>query len=114
MNLSPLWVAFFASEGLEAIHWSSVGSRSAPDDEIMEFAAAGEYIVFTHDLDFGTLLAATQRNSPSVIQVRCHDVLPDAIGGLVMRSIGVAKSYLEEGALLTVDSERQRIRLLPI
>jgi hypothetical protein len=38
-------------------------------------------------LDFGTLLAATQRNSPSVIQVRCQDVLPNAIGGLVMRSI---------------------------
>jgi predicted nuclease of predicted toxin-antitoxin system len=70
--------------------------------------------VFTHDLDFGMLLAATQRNSPSVIQIRCQDVLPKAIGGLVMRAIVVAETHLEEGALLTVDAARQRIRLLPI
>jgi predicted nuclease of predicted toxin-antitoxin system len=80
----------------------------------MEFAAADGYVVFTHDLVFGMLLAATQHNSPGVIQVRCQAVLPNAIGGLVMRSITAAGSHLEKSASLTVDAARQRIRLLPI
>jgi predicted nuclease of predicted toxin-antitoxin system len=68
----------------------------------------------THDLDFGTLLAATQRNSPSVIQVRCQDVLPNAIGGLVMRSI--RRCQVVSGRRRIADGRfaRQRIRFLPI
>ncbi len=61
MNLSPLWVSFLASHGFAAVHWSTVGHASAPDSEIMEFAVANGYIVFTHDLDFGMLLAAQRR-----------------------------------------------------
>lgn len=36
----------------------------------MAWALTNDYIVFTHDLDFGTLLAITQADAPSVIQVR--------------------------------------------
>jgi hypothetical protein len=36
--------------------------------------------------------------------------MPNAMGELM---ISVAKSRLEEGALLTVDAARQRIRLFP-
>lgn len=31
MNLSPDWVEVLATEGLEAVHWSKVGSSSAAD-----------------------------------------------------------------------------------
>ena len=36
----------------------------------MKWAVTHGYIVFTNDLDFGTLLAITQANAPSVIQVQ--------------------------------------------
>src|ERR1035437_9484353 len=88
MNLSPLWVSFLANFGFAAVHWSTVGHASAPDTEIMEFAVANGYIVFTHDLDFGMLLAAQRRTGPSVIQVRSQHVLPSAIGEVVLRAIG--------------------------
>ena len=57
MNLSPLWVGFLASRGVEAVHWSTVGDPRAKDSTIMEWewARAGGYVVFTHDLDFSTL-----------------------------------------------------------
>ena len=51
-------------------------------------AWAGEHgsVVFTHDLDFGSLLALTQAVGPSVIQVRTQDVtdvrLQDVMGVL--------------------------------
>ena len=114
MNLSPQWVTFLAEHSFESIHWSTVGQPGASDSEIFEFAAANDWIDFTHDLDFGMLLAAMQTNGPSVVQVRSQDVLPPAIGGIVLRAIQTAKPYLETGALVTVDSFRHRIRLLPI
>ena len=114
MNLSPLWVPFLADQGLETIHWSTVGEPRAADSEILDFAAANGWIVFTHDLDFGILLAALQTNKPSIIQVRSQDVLPTAIGQTVLRAIHAAETQLKDGALVTVDSFRHRIRLLPI
>jgi predicted nuclease of predicted toxin-antitoxin system len=75
---------------------------------------ANGWIIFTHDLDFGSLLAASRTSRPSVLQVRTQDVLPPAIGDIVLRAIRVAESHLEAGALVTVDSFRHRIRLLPI
>ena len=114
MNLSPLWVPFFADHGIAAVHWSEAGRPTSSDREILEFAAANGYVVFTHDLDFGTLLAIHEANGPSVIQVRAQDVLPSAIGEAVVRAIRVAQIHLEQGALVTVDPARERIRLLPI
>lgn len=87
MNLSPQWVAAFRDEGFEAVHWSSVGSPDAADEEILRYAARHEFVVFTHDLDFGGLLALSQRSKPSVVQVRTNDVLPGAIGKIVLMSL---------------------------
>ncbi len=42
----------------------------------MEWAKTNSHIVFTHDLDFGAILAATNAIAPSVIQVRTQDVMP--------------------------------------
>ncbi len=114
MNMSPLWVPFLGTHGFEAIHWSTVGRPSAPDAEILAYAFANQYIIITHDLDFGSLLAARATRKPSVIQVRTQDVLPSAIGELLVRAVRTAELQLRHGALITVDPLRQRIRMLPI
>ena len=36
----------------------------------MGFARVNGYVVLTHDLDFGAILAATHGNKPSVVQIR--------------------------------------------
>jgi len=43
----------------------------------MAWAREHVHVVFTHDLDFGTLLALTRASGPSVIQVGSQDVLPE-------------------------------------
>ena len=48
------------------------------------WAIANGYAVFTHDLDFVTMLALSGADGPSVLQVRCLNVLPEAIGTLVL------------------------------
>jgi predicted nuclease of predicted toxin-antitoxin system len=76
MNLSPLWVQFLVEHGIDAIHWSTIGEPTAPDYQILDHAASNGLVVFTHDLDFGMLLAARKSRGPSVLQVRTLDVLP--------------------------------------
>ena len=114
MNLSPEWVGVLKSAGWEAIHWSTVGNPRAEDGEIMAWARAQKHIVFTHDLDFGTLLALTQAGSPSVIQVRTQDVTPAAIGGLVVNALRQFEGTLEKGALIVLDEAQARARVLPL
>lgn len=114
MNLSPDWTAVLTAENIEAVHWSSVGKPSAPDEEIMRYARENGYAVFTHDLDFGAMLALTRAESPSVLQIRAQDVLPKSIGQTVITILHKYQNELEQGALIVFDKSRERIRILPL
>lgn len=114
MNLSPLWEDVLISAGFEAVHWSRVGAPNTSDERIMGYARAEGWIVLTHDLDFGTLLAYTGDKGPSVIQVREQDVDPATIGDAVLAAIHRCRDLLESGALVTVDLQRAKARVLPI
>jgi predicted nuclease of predicted toxin-antitoxin system len=80
----------------------------------MAYAKANGYVVLTQDLDFSAILAATRGEKPSVVQVRATNVSPEAIGGPVIAALLQMVSELDEGALLTVDLNRTRLRLLPL
>jgi predicted nuclease of predicted toxin-antitoxin system len=114
MNLSPEWVEAFEKYGWHAAHWSEIGDPRVPDYIIMDWARSNGYIVFTHDLDFGTLLADTQAESLSVIQVRTQDTLPSSLENLIAEVLKEYESVLEAGALITVEHARSRMRVLPI
>lgn len=114
MNLSPEWVSVFKSEGWKAVHWSDVGEPSASDDEIMKWAKLNEHIVFTHDLDFGAILAATQAEGPSVIQIRTQDVTPNHLKAILISVLDQFREHLITGAIISVDEEKSRARLLPL
>ena len=114
MNLSPRWVSVLANAGFEAAHWSTLGAKNAPDSEIMAYAKATDSVVLTHYLDFGAMLAATHGEKPSVVQIRAEDVSPDVIGMQVITALRQMASELEEGALLTIDPNRTRLRVLPL
>ena len=114
MNLSPLWVQLLADAGHEAVHWSEIGAPNATDREIMIWARSNGFIVFTHDLDFGTILASTDAEAPSVFQVRTQDISPHHIGDLVLSAIKQFEESLKQGALVSLDKNRARARVLPL
>lgn len=114
MNLSPRWVGVLADAGVVATHWSTIGVSDARDSEIMAYAKANDYVVLTHDLDFGAILAATHGDKPSVVQIRAEDVSPDVIGAQIVAALQQLEGELEEGALVTVDPNRARLRVLPL
>jgi predicted nuclease of predicted toxin-antitoxin system len=114
MNLTPAWVEYLAHHGIDAQHWSTLGDPKAKDETIMAHARASGMVVFTHDLDFGNILAVTHARGPSVIQVRTEDPVPSFIGEMLVASIREYEHHLRRGALLTVEPDRLRGRLLPL
>jgi len=114
MNLSPDLVGGFAHKGIEAVHWSSVGDPKAKDNEIMRYADSNGFVVFTHDLDFGAILAATNAGSPTVIQVRRQDVLSETLVKLTVTVLRQYETEVADGCLITIDPARSRVRMLPL
>ena len=114
MNLSPSWIPLLKSHGYSATHWSQIGSISAPDTEVMEWARNHGCVVFTHDLDYGALLFVTQAIDPSVVQLRSEDIRPSTAGAMVLEALRKAQPEIERGTLVTIDARKNRIRLLPL
>jgi predicted nuclease of predicted toxin-antitoxin system len=96
------------------VHWRSIGVSDAADDELLAWAEEHNYIVMTHDLDFGALLATRGLSRPSVVQIRAESHLPAAIGPQVMAALVQHEHDLLGGAIVTIDGARTRIRQLPI
>jgi len=113
MNLAPRWVQYCSKRNVEAIHWSSLGKPDAPDQEILEYASANGYIIFTHDLDFGFMLARSSNEAPSVIQSRTADLRPEALGDTLISMLEQFSGELEAGCLLTIQEDKTRVRMLP-
>jgi predicted nuclease of predicted toxin-antitoxin system len=114
MNLPPRWVTFLVEHGISATHWSIEGDMKAPDSEILRWARERNCVVLTHDLDFGVLLSMTKKAGPSVIQVRTQDVTPETIGSLVLTALKKHREALDRGALLSIQGQTSRVRVLPI
>jgi len=114
MNLSPKWTGFLAAAGFDAIHWSTLGAANAPDAEIMRHAREAGYIVLTSDLDFGTILAVTHGDKPSVVQLRSDNLSHESVGKHVVDALRQLESELLSGALVTIEPERTRLRILPL
>lgn len=80
----------------------------------MSWARTESRVVLTNDLDFGHILALTHANGPSVVLVRGPKVLPTQIGDTVVECLKTYQQELEQGALIVIDYQRQRVRVLPI
>jgi predicted nuclease of predicted toxin-antitoxin system len=114
MNLSPDWCAVLNGHGHEAVHWSNIGDPHAIDSEIMSWAADHRFLVLTHDLDFGTILATSGANGPSVVQLRTEDTLAAHLGNIVVAVLEEQKAALEAGAIVVIEEWRSRVRILPL
>ena len=80
----------------------------------MTWARDKGYVVFTNDLDFSALLASTRDASPSVLQIRLQDLMPVAMGDLVIRVLRAHEVALNAGAIVTVAVNGSRVRVLPL
>lgn len=114
MNLSPRLVPILRRDDVDAVHWSEVGTPAATDREVLAFAREHDFVLATHDLDFGAILAASGGSTPSVVLIRADHLPLETLASRLIASMAAFARELQEGALLTIEVERSRVRLLPL
>ena len=114
MNLSPEWARILIAQGFESAHWRTLGSGSAEDREIFDYARRTGATILTQDLDFGVILAQTNEPRPSVVLLRLADVDPSHTAAFVIEALRTCAKELAAGAILSIDGDRHRVRLLPL
>ncbi|MBX9577779.1 MAG: DUF5615 family PIN-like protein [Chthoniobacterales bacterium] len=114
MNLSPLWVEWLTQDGLNAVHWSTLGAFNATDEFIFQYARAHQYLMLTQDLDFSQILFSTAESGPSVVLVRIRDEFDREVRRRITATLHSCAKELKQVALLVIDNKKARLRLLPL
>jgi len=113
-GLSPHTAAILRRSGLVAVHVSEIGMERAEDIQIMEKARIDERVCVTLDHDFHAHLAMTGRGRPSVVLLRVQGLDAQGQADLIRLVYARCEAALSEGAAVSADSERIRIRRLPL
>ncbi|ANV89730.1 DUF5615 family PIN-like protein [Picosynechococcus sp. PCC 8807] len=111
----PRSAAMLLSEaGIDTIHVAEIGLSAADDTDILQRAKDDERVVVTLDADFHALLALSEAASPSVIRIRIERLRAQALTNLLLKVLGEVTEDLEQGAIVTVEMSRVRMRRLPL
>jgi predicted nuclease of predicted toxin-antitoxin system len=100
--------------GHDAIHLGELGQAAAEDPDILALAARESRILVTVDGDFHEMLALSGARAPSVIRVRIEGLRGDALVKLLVPILEEFTAELKNGAMVTVQRHRVRMRKLPI
>lgn len=96
------------------MHLREQGLERLADAAVLAKAREEGFILLTHDLDFGELIAASGARLPSVIVFRLRNMRPENVNGYLRLIIEEYAETLKKGAILSVTEGRIRIRLLPL
>ena len=114
VSFSPEWISYLTTQNIPSIHWSSIGNLNAEDYVIFDYALSHDYIILTHDLDFGTLLANSRSHKPSLIQARVDNITPAFLGSTLLQVLKQFEKEIHTGAIITILPNRTKVRILPI
>lgn len=107
-------VQYLSDGDMHTLHVGNIGAFAASDEEILELARRDGRIVVTLDADFHALLALSGASSPSVIRVRIEGLRGQDLAQLLRDTLSICHEELRQGALVTVQDKRIRLRLLPL
>jgi predicted nuclease of predicted toxin-antitoxin system len=107
-------VKHLAAAGIAAEHVGDLDMAAANDAAILEIARQRQAVVVTLDADFHHLLAASSATSPSVVRIRIEELKGDQLAAILGQVIGIASAELDAGAVVSVTTNRIRVRTLPI
>jgi predicted nuclease of predicted toxin-antitoxin system len=114
MNISPETVKILTKNEWSIIRSSEILPRTAPDDEILEFAAKENRILITQDLDFSALVALSGHRQPSLITLRLSISSPNIVAERLLKALPSIEKELPEGCAVIIEDASLRIRKLPI
>lgn len=98
----------------DAVHLRDQGLQRLANGEIFRKAASENRTVLTFDLDFSEIAALAPGQPASVIVLRLHDARFQHVIERLSAVLAVSVGALEQGAVISVEDARHRIRFLPI
>ncbi|WP_326550375.1 DUF5615 family PIN-like protein [Micromonospora sp. NBC_01813] len=114
-NLSPAVAAGLRSHGHDAEHVRDYGLAAAPDEVVLDRARQEQRVLISADTDFGTLLASSGADKPSVLLVRRISGRRAAqIVAILAANLDAIADDLASGAVVVVGEDWLRVRPLPI
>lgn len=114
-SISRLVAPALTDAGHDVVEVPSIGLTSATDPIVLQAALDDTRVLVTLDTDFGTLLAHSGDELPSVVLLRGEVTrLPARQAELLLANLDQVESDLEAGALVVIADGRVRVRRLPI
>ena len=107
-------VTLLCEAGIDTIHVGDIGYATASDATILKKGYQENRIIVTLDADFHALLALSEATSPSVIRIRIEGLRGPSLANLMKQVIADWAKPLEQGAVLSIQQDRVRVRLLPL
>ncbi len=84
------------------------------DETIVERAAQDQRVILTQDLDMTAIIALSRRQYPSLVTLRLSSVRIEFVNTVFQRTLPVLEQNLLQGALVTFEDSRVRLRRLPL
>lgn len=115
MGVATRVVEWLRSEGHDAVHLREEDLQKLPDKDIFKKAVAEGRIVITFDLDFGEIIAFSEKSAVSAIIFRLRNTGTPFVIERLKHVISETSYSLEvKGCIVTIEDFRYRIRYLPI
>lgn len=114
LHIAPRTVQFLRSLGHDVLRVTDLLPATASDETIVERAAQDQRIVLTQDLDMTAIIALSRRRYPSLVTLRLSSVRIELVNTILQRTLPILEQDLQEGALVTIEDSRVRLRRLPL
>lgn len=114
-NLPPRLATLLQDAGHDTEHVRNHGMQAAADEDVLALARQQRRTLISADTDFGTLLARTGADAPSIILLRrATPRRAEQLAALLLANIDQVTDDLVAGAVVVVTDVDLRVRRLPI
>lgn len=114
-NLSPSLAQPLRDAGHDTEHVRDSGLQAAADSVVLQRAREHDQVLVSADTDFGTLLARTGADRPSVILIRRSSARrASELATLLLSNLDAITEDLRSGAVVVITNTDLRVRTLPI
>lgn len=114
MGVSQSVASWLRGHGHDVTHLRDENLHRLPDEQIFLKAARENRTILTFDLDFAEILAHSGTQQVSTIIFRLHNARSIHVIERLSRVLDESIAALEQGAIITVEEHRHRVRYLPI
>lgn len=114
MGVSWRIVEWLRTNGHDAIHLREQQLHRLPNGGIFTKAADEQRVILTWDLDFTEIVALSETRLVSAVVFRLLNTRSENVIRRLARVLSESARDLEEGAIISVEDSRHRVRLLPL